>query len=75
MLLQQFADDEKITDVQTKIGAAATQKYTDVDVSGDYVRIVVIDQYNRSEDPFGYTVPGADTAITITFTVKANVEE
>ncbi len=64
-----------IDDVQTKIGAAATQKYTDVDVSGDYVRIVVIDQYNRSEDPFGYTVPGADTAITITFTVKANVEE
>ena len=63
-----------IDDVQIKIGTAATQKYTDVDTSGDYVRIVVIDQYNRSEDPFGYTVPGADTSITITFTVTTNVE-
>ncbi|MBQ3667972.1 MAG: hypothetical protein II920_01970, partial [Clostridia bacterium] len=64
-----------IEDVQIKIGDAATQKYTDVDTSGDYVRIVVIDQYNRSEDPFGYTIPGADTTITITFTVTTNVEE
>ena len=60
----------EITDVQTKIGSAATQKYTDVDTSGTYVRIVVIDEYNRSEDPFGYTVPGADSTITITFTVS-----
>ena len=56
-------------DVQVKLGSAATQKYTDIDTSGDYVRIVVIDQYNRSEDPFGYTMPGANTPITVTFTV------
>ena len=56
-------------DVQIKLGSAATQKYTDIDTSGDYVRIVVIDQYNRSEDPFGYTMPGANTPITVTFTV------
>ena len=50
--------------------SAATQKYTDVDTSGTYVRIVVIDEYNRSEDPFGYTVPGPNETITITFTVS-----
>ena len=64
-----------IEDVQIKVGNAATQKYTDIDTSGDYARIVVIDQYNRSEDPFGYTMPAANTPITITFTVTANVEE
>ncbi len=58
-----------IDDVQVKIGDAATQKYTDVDTSGDYARIVVIDEYNRGEAPFGYTVPGADAKISITFTV------
>ena len=58
-----------IDNVRTKIGDAATQDYTDVDTSGDYVRIVVIDQYNRSEEPFGYNMPGADATITITFNV------
>ena len=64
-----------IDDVQIKIGADATRKYTDIDVSGDYVRLVVIDQYNRSEDPFGYNMPTAGSAITVTFTVTTNVEE
>ena len=59
-----------IDDVKIKIGEAATQKYTDVDTSGDYARIIVIDEYNRSGDPFGYTVPGANETITITFTVS-----
>ena len=59
-----------IDNVRTKIGDAATQNYTDVDTSGDYARIVVIDEYNRSADPFGYTVPGAGADITITFDVK-----
>ena len=58
-----------IDDVQVKIGDAATQNYTDVDVSGDYARIVVIDEYNRGDAPFGYTVPGANATISITFTV------
>jgi len=59
----------KIDDVQVKIGDAATQKYTDVDTSGAYARIIVIDEYNRGEAPFGYTVPGAGATISITFTV------
>ena len=59
-----------ISDVKTKIGDARTQEYTDVDVSGDYVRLVVIDTYNRSSEPFGYTVPGPDTTISVTFTVS-----
>ena len=59
-----------IEDVRVKIGDAATQKYTDVDTSGDYARIIIIDEYNRGEAPFGYTVPGANATITITFNVK-----
>ena len=58
-----------IDDVQVKIGDAATQKYTDVDTSGAYARIIIIDEYNRGDAPFGYTVPGANATISITFTV------
>jgi hypothetical protein len=58
-----------IDDVQVKIGDAATQKYTDVDTSGDYARIILIDEYNRGDAPFSYNVPGADATISITFTV------
>ncbi|MBQ6175262.1 MAG: hypothetical protein IJK28_11635 [Clostridia bacterium] len=60
----------EISDVQIKIGGAATQKYTDIDTSGTNVRIVVIDEYNRGEAPFGYTMPGANETITVTFTVS-----
>ena len=63
-----------IDNVRTKIGDAATQTYTDIDTSGEFVRIVVIDEYNRSEDPFGYTVPGPDTSIVITFDVTGLTE-
>ena len=58
-----------IDDVRVKIGNAATQKYTDVDTSGEYARIIIIDEYNRGEAPFGYTVPGANATISITFNV------
>ncbi|MBQ6513794.1 MAG: hypothetical protein IJI09_03645 [Clostridia bacterium] len=58
-----------IDDVQVKIGDAATQKYTDVDTSGDYARIILIDEYNRGDAPFSYNMPGADATISITFTV------
>ena len=58
-----------IQNVKVKIGDAATQDYTDVDVGGDYVRIVVIDEYNRGDAPFGYNVPGANSAISVTFDV------
>ena len=63
-----------ISDVKTKIGDAATRDYTDVDVSGEYARIIIIDEYNRSEAPFGYTVPGANTTISITFTVAGLID-
>ena len=59
----------KIENVQVKIGDAATQSYTDVDVSGTYARIILIDEYNRGDAPFGYTVPGPNSSITVTFTV------
>ena len=59
----------KIDNVRVKIGSSATQTYTDVDTSGDYARIILIDEYNRGEAPFGYTVPGADSTITVTFDV------
>ena len=59
----------KIEDVKVKIGEAATQSYTDVDTSGSYTRIILIDEYNRGDAPFGYTVPGANATITVTFTV------
>jgi hypothetical protein len=59
----------KIEDVKVKIGDAATQSYTDVDTTGTYARIIIIDEYNRGDAPFGYTVPGANATITITFTV------
>lgn len=59
-----------ITDVKVKFGEAKTQEYTEIDAKGDYVRIVLLDSYNQSAEPFGYTVPGANTPIVITFTVN-----
>ena len=58
-----------ITDVKVKIGDSKTQEYTEIDTKGDYVRIVLLDTYNQSAEPFGYIVPGANTPIAITFTV------
>ena len=60
-----------ISDVKVKIGSGATQEYTSVNTEeGEYVRIDVINTYAQSEAPFGYTVPGANETITITFTVS-----
>ena len=59
-----------IENVRTRIGEAATREYTEIDLSGQYALIRVIDTYNQSADPFGYTVPGANETITITFTVS-----
>ncbi|MDO5145252.1 MAG: hypothetical protein Q4E72_11745 [bacterium] len=57
-----------ISDVKVKIGDARTQEYTELTMD-DYVRITLLDEYNQSEAPFGYTVPGPNTTISITFTV------
>ena len=59
-----------ISDVKTAIGSAAAKEYTEIDTEGDYVLIRVLDSYNQSAEPFGYTVPGAGESITITFTVS-----
>ena len=59
-----------IDNVRTKIGNAATQDYTEIDTKGDYVLIKVLDSYNQSAEPFGYTVPGANETISVTFTVS-----
>ena len=60
-----------ISDVKTKIGSGSTQDGANVNIEeGDYARIDVINTYAQSEDPFGYTVPGANETIEITFTVS-----
>ena len=48
----------------------STKEYTEIDTSGDYAMIKLIDTYNQAAEPFGYTMPGPDTTITITFTVS-----
>ncbi len=59
-----------VENVKIKIGSAATQEYTNVNIDeGEYARIVVINVYGTGAD-FGYTVPGAGETITITFTVS-----
>ena len=35
-----------------------------------YARIILLDSYSQPSEPFGYTVPGANETITITFTVS-----
>ena len=63
-----------ISDVKTKIGEATTQTAFTLDDSGEYLMIKILDSYNQSEEPFGYTVPGANGTITITFTVSGMAE-
>ena len=64
----------KIEDVKTKIGAATTQTAFTLDDSGEYLLIKILDSYNQSEEPFGYTVPAANETITISFTVSGMAE-
>ena len=64
------------SDVTCKIGDSktVTMEHEYLDVSGDYVSLRLLDSYNFADEPFGYTVPGANTAITITFTVTMTAE-
>ena len=60
-----------ISDVKVKIGNAATQEYTEIDTEEtEYARIILLNSYSQTSEPFGYTVPGANETITITFTVS-----
>ena len=64
-----------LSDVKVKIGEAATRDYTEIDTSGEYALIKVIDTYNQASDPFGYTVPAAGQGISVTFTVSGMAAE
>ena len=57
------------TDVKVKIGDGKTQDGVVVRTEGDYVELVVIDEYNGIEPGYNY-MPGANTLVTFTFTVN-----
>ncbi|MBQ8554752.1 MAG: hypothetical protein IJ438_02655 [Clostridia bacterium] len=59
-----------ISDVTVKFGDAKTQEGLTVWTDGDWVKLVVVDEYNGVEAPFGYTVPAPGTTVTFTFTVS-----
>jgi hypothetical protein len=59
-----------ITDAKVKIGEGKTQEGLIVHTEGDWVKIVVTDEYNKLDAGFGYTVPGANTPVVFTFTVN-----
>jgi len=59
-----------ITDVKVKFGEGKTQEGLTVWTDGDWVKLVVCDEYNHVEAPFGYTVPAPGTTVVFTFTVN-----
>lgn len=60
-----------ISDVTVKIGDGKTQSGVLVDDSGDWVKLVVADEYNKVyADGVVLTVPGPNTTVTFTFTVS-----
>ena len=60
----------QITDVKVKFGDSKTQEGLTVWTDGDWVKLVVCDEYNHIDAPFGYTVPAPGTTVTFTFTVN-----
>lgn len=60
----------QITDVKVKFGDSKTQEGVIVWTDGDWVKLVVVDEYNKLEAPFGYTVPAPGTTVVFTFTVS-----
>lgn len=59
-----------ITDAKVKIGEGKTQEGLIVHADGDWLKIVVTDEYNKLDAGFGYTLPGANTKVVFTFTVN-----
>ncbi len=60
-----------IENVKVKFGSGATQEYTEVDLSGTYALIKIIDTYNQASAPdIIYKVPGPNETVAITFTVS-----
>ncbi len=58
-----------ITDCKVKIGDGKTQDGLVVVTDGDWVTIVVRDEYNKIEPEFSY-LPGPNTTVVFTFTVN-----
>ena len=58
-----------ITDCKVKIGEGKTQTDLVIGTDGDWVTIIVRDEYNKIEPPFSY-MPGANTTVVFTFTVN-----
>jgi hypothetical protein len=59
-----------ITDAKVKIGEGKTQEGLIIHSEGDWLKIVVTDEYNKLDAGFGYTVPGPNTKVVFTFTVN-----
>ncbi|MBE5810186.1 MAG: hypothetical protein E7318_04530 [Clostridiales bacterium] len=59
-----------ITDAKVKIGEGKTQEGLIIHTEGDWLKIVVTDEYNKLDAGFGYTLPGANTPVVFTFTVN-----
>ena len=60
-----------IDSVKVKFGSGATQEYTELDLSGTYALIKIIDVYNQASAPaIAWKVPGANETVAITFTVS-----
>ncbi len=59
-----------ITDAKVKIGDGKTQEGLVVHADGDWLKIVVTDEYNKLDAGFGYTLPGPNTTVVFTFTVN-----
>ena len=51
-------------------GEGKTQEGLIVHSEGDWLKIVVTDEYNKLDAGFGYTLPGANTKVVFTFTVN-----
>lgn len=60
----------QITDATVKIGDGKTQEGLIIDTSGDWVKIVVTDEYNKLDAGFGYNLPGPNTEVVFTFTIS-----
>jgi hypothetical protein len=63
-----------ITDAKVKIGEGKTQEGLIIHDEGDWVKIVVTDEYNKLDAGFGYTVPGPNTKVVFTFTVNGLID-
>ena len=59
-----------ISDTKVKIGDGKTQEGVVVHTDGDWVKLVVTDEYTKTNAEFSYTVPGPNTLVTFTFTVS-----